>query len=144
MIQKAEEVKAIDRAQEKSAFPQKPGHEKLNPCLKLQVEQLYQEDKDNIHVAGYSFVVGSDNCQFSYTLILRGEGKLYSVALEQVRRYDLECNMSDQVHVGLAGFHVLIPVKKLSKGRYRVEIYAKDEASSLRLKQNSNVYMQIN
>ena len=61
-----------------------------------------------------------------------------------VRRYDLEQNMPDQIHVGLAGFHVQIPVKKLSKGRYRVEIYAKDETSSLRLKQNSNVYMQIN
>ena len=144
MIQKADVIKEIARSREKVAFPQKQEHEKLNPCLKLQVEQLYQEEKDSIHVAGYSFVIGSDNCQFSYTLILRGEDKIYGVLLEPVRRYDLEQNMPDQIHVGLAGFHVQIPVKKLSKGRYRVEIYAKDETSSLRLKQNSNVYMQIN
>lgn len=143
-IQHAVDVKEIAKAKEKMAFPQKQDHEKLNPCLKLQVEQLYQEEKDSIHVAGYSFVIGSDNCQFSYTLVLRGEDRLYSVLLEPARRYDLEQNMPDQIHVGLAGFHVQIPVKKLSKGRYRVEIYAKDETSSLRLKQNSNVYMQIN
>ena len=144
MVQKAVEVKEIAKAKEKAVFVQKQDHEKLNPCLKLQVEQLYQEERDSIHVAGHSFVVGSDNCQFSYTLILRGEDKLYGVALEPVRRFDLERNMPDQINVGLAGFHVQIPVKKLSKGRYRVEIYAKDETSSLRLKQYSNVYMQIN
>jgi GT2 family glycosyltransferase len=143
-IQRAAEVKYIEKAKEKSVFYQKPEHEKLNPCLKLQVEQLYQEEKDSIHVAGYSFVIGSDNSHFSYTLVLRGENKLYSVELKPVRRYDLEQNMSDQVNVGLAGFHVQIPVKCLSKGRYRVEVYATDETSSLRLKQNSNVYMHIN
>lgn len=143
-IQKAEDVKLTAKAKERAVFSQKPEHEKLNPCLKLQVEQLYQEEQDSIHVAGYSFVIGSDNCRFSYTLVLRGEDKLYSVALKPVRRYDLERNMADQTNVGLAGFHVQIPVKKLSKGRYRVEMYAKDETSSLRLKQTSNVYMQIN
>ena len=100
--------------------------------------------KDSIHVAGYSFVIGSDNSHFSYTLVLRGANILYSVELEPVRRYDLEQNMSDQMNVGLSGFHVQIPVKYLTKGRYRVEIYAVDETSSLRLRQNSNVYMQIN
>lgn len=144
MVQQATVVKEYAKAKESAAFPQKQEHEKLNPCLKLQVEQLYQEEKDSIHVAGYSFVVGSDNCQFSYTLVLRGEDRLYGIALEPVRRQDLERNMPDQIHVGLAGFHVQIPVNKLSKGRYRVEIYAKNETSSLRLRQNSNVYMQIN
>ena len=143
-VQRIVEVKTIEKAKEKYVLHQKQEHEKLNPCLKLQVEQLYQEEKDSIHVAGYSFVIGSDNSHFSYTLVLRGENRLYGVALEPVRRYDLEQNMSDQVNVGLAGFHVQIPVKHLSKGRYRVEIYATDETSSLRLKQNSNVYMHIN
>ena len=143
-VQLAVEVKTIEKSKERTAFYQKAEHEKLNPCLKLQVEQLYQEEKDSIHVAGYSFVIGSDNSHFSYTLVLRGENRLYSVELEPVRRYDLEQNMSDQVNVGLAGFHVQIPVKYLSKGRYRVEIYAVDETSSLRLRQTSNVYMQIN
>lgn len=143
-VQMASEVKNIEKSKERTVFYQKAEHEKLNPCLKLQVEQLYQEEKDSIHVAGYSFVIGSDNSHFSYTLVLRGENRLYSVELEPVRRYDLEQNMSDQVNVGLAGFHVQIPVKYLSKGRYRVEIYAADETSSLRLRQNSNVYMQIN
>jgi hypothetical protein len=143
-VQLASEVENIEKSKERTVFYQKAEHEKLNPCLKLQVEQLYQEEKDSIHVAGYSFVIGSDNSHFSYTLVLRGENRLYSVELEPVRRYDLEQNMSDQVNVGLAGFHVQIPVKYLSKGRYRVEIYAADETSSLRLRQNSNVYMQIN
>lgn len=143
-IQHVEELKKLPSNKEKTAFAQKIEHGKLNPCLKFQVEQLYQEDKKSIHVAGYSFVIGSDNCQFEYVLILRGRGKLYSIPLESVRRYDLERNMPDQVHVGLAGFHVQIPVKQIAKGRYRIEIYAKDETSSLRLRQSSNVYMQIN
>ena len=142
-VQQAEQVTEVPKAKEQSAFPQKAEHEKLNPCLKLQVEQLYQEEPESIHVAGYSFVVGSDNCQFTYTLVLRGSDKLYGIALEPVRRQDLERNMPDQMHVGLAGFHVQIPVSKLSKGRYRVEVYAKDKTSSLRLRQSSNVYMQI-
>lgn len=143
-VQKVEELKKIPSNKDKTIFSQKIEHGKLNPCLKFQVEQLYQEDQVSIHVAGYSFVIGSDNCQFEYTLILRGRGKLYSIPLESVRRYDLERNMPDQVHVGLAGFHVQIPVKQIAKGRYRIEIYAKDETSSLRLRQSSNVYMQIN
>ena len=142
-IQKVTEVIAASKAKEQSAFPQKAEHEKLNACLKLQVEQLYQENPESIHVAGYSFVIGSDNCQFAYTLVLRGEDTLYGIELKRVRRNDLERNMQDQIHVGLAGFHVEIPVPKLQKGRYRVEIYAKDKTSSLRLKQASNVYMQI-
>jgi hypothetical protein len=132
-----------ERSKEKNVFSQKAEHEKLNPCLKFQVEQLYEETEKSIHIAGYSFVVGSDNCQFSNTLVLKSENRLYSIALKPVRRYDLECNMPDQIHVGLAGFHVQIPTKKLEKGRYRIEMYTKDETSSLRLRQSSNVYMQI-
>ena len=143
VIQTAEKVLTVPKEKERTVFAQKAEHEKLNPCLKLEIEQLYQEKPESIHVAGYSFVIGSDNCQFTYTLVLRGEDTLYGVALNPVRRNDLERNMPDQSHVGLAGFHVEVPVNKLEKGRYRVEIYAKDRASSLRLKQNSNVYMQI-
>ena len=142
-VQLVEEVKQIPKTGERQILSQKAEHEKLNPCLKFQVEQLYQEQAESIHVAGYSFVVGSDNCRFIYTLVLRGEDMLYSIELHPVRRNDLERNMPDQIHVGLAGFHVEIPMQKLQKGRYRVEIYAKDKASSLRLKQNSNVYMNI-
>ncbi len=142
-VQIVEEMPGSTRAKEQSVFPQKPEHEKLNPCLKLTVEQLYQEEQDSIHVAGYSFVVGSDNSRFAYTLVLRGEEKVYGIPLERVRRQDLERNMPDQIHVGLAGFHVQIPLEKLAKGRYRVEIYAKDKASSLRLRQGSNVYFTV-
>ncbi len=143
LIQKADKVTKIPRAKERAAFPQKADHEKLNPCLKLEIEQVYQEVPESIHVAGYSFVIGSDNCQFDNILVLRGENILYGIELEPVRRNDLERNMPDQLHVGLSGFHVEIPVAKLEKGRYRVEVYAVDKASSLRLKQSSNVYMQI-
>lgn len=142
-VQKAEQVLEVPKRKEQSVFPQKPEHEKLNPCLKLQVEQLYQEEPQSIHVAGYAFVVGSDNCQFTHTLVLRGEEVLYGISLAPVRRQDLERNMPDQLHVGLSGFHVQIPVSKLKKGRYRVELCTKDKASSLRLRQTSNVYMQI-
>ena len=133
----------IDRATEKKYFPQKPEHVKLNPCLKVEVEQLYQESPEDIHVAGYSFVVGSDNSQFTYTLILRGEEKTYAVPLKPMRRNDLERNMPDQINVGLAGFHVKLPVKQITAGKYRVEVYAEDRTSSLRLRQSSNVIMQI-
>ena len=143
VVQKVQEVRRVPKAREQQVFGQRPEHEKLNPCLKLQVEQLYQEQTESIHVAGYSFVIGSDNCRFVYTLVLRGEDMLYGIELSRVRRNDLERNMPDQIHVGLAGFHVEIPVANLQKGRYRVEIYAKDKASGLRLKQNSNVYMNI-
>ncbi len=137
-------LKEIERTKERQAFPQKPEHVKLNPCLKVEVEQLYQETPEDIHVAGYSFVVGSDNSQFTYTLILRGEEKSYAVPLRAMRRNDLERNMPDQVNVGLAGFHVKLPVKQITAGRYRVEVYAKDRTSGLRLRQSSNVIMQIN
>ena len=143
MIQKADKVFSCTKDKENQLFFQKTEYEKLNPCLKLQVEQLYQEKPESIHVAGYSFVIGSDNCRFTYTLVLRGENKVYGVELARMRRNDLERNMPDQIHVGLAGFHVEIPVQKLQKGRYRVEIYAKDKASGLRLRQASNVYMNI-
>ena len=143
VVQKVQEVKQISKSREQQVFGQKPEHEKLNPCLKLQVEQLYQEQAESIHVAGYGFVVGSDNCRFAYTLVLRGGDVLYGIELERVRRNDLERNMPDQIHVGLAGFHVEIPVANLQKGRYRVEMYAKDKASGLRLRQVSNVYMNI-
>lgn len=143
LVQQAEHMDVCPRARAEMLFSQKPEHVKLNPCLKVQVEQLYQEDKESVHVAGYSFVVGSDNSRFRYTLILKGEERVYGILLRPVRRQDLERNMPDQIHVGLAGFHVHIPMKSLERGRYRIEIYAKDEVSSLRLRQTSNVYMQI-
>ena len=136
-------VQVVSRTTEKKHFPQKPEHIKLNSCLKVEVEQLYQETPEELHVAGYSFVVGSDNSQFAYTLILRGEDTAYAVPLKPMRRKDLERNMPDQIHVGLAGFHVKLPVKCIIAGRYRVEMYAVDLTSSLRLRQSSNVIMQI-
>lgn len=142
-VQKVTHIQAVPSDKEQQVFAQKPEHVKLNPCLKLQIEQLYQEQESTIHVAGYSFVIGSDNSTFAYTLVLRGEERLYRVELKRVRRQDLEKNMPDQIHVGLAGFHVEVPVKELEKGRYRIEVYAKDKSSGLRLKQASNVYMQI-
>lgn len=143
MIQKVQNIQAVEKKKEQTIFSQKTEHEKLNPCLKFQVEQLYQEVPESIHVAGYGFVIGSDNSTFAYTLVLQGEKMLYGIELDRVRRTDLERNMPDQIHVGLAGFHVEIPVNKLEKGRYRVELYARDKASSLRLRQISNVYMNI-
>ena len=130
-MQVAENILETDRQKERTFFPQKPEHDKLNPCLKLTVEQLYQEEAEYIHVAGYGFVAGSDNSNFAYTLVLRE------------RRNDLERNMPDQLHVGLAGFHVKLPVQKLKGGRYRVELYAKDRTSGLRLRQKSNVYFTV-
>ena len=142
-VQVAENILETDRQKERAVFSQKPEHEKLNPCLKITVEQLYQEEAEYIHVAGYGFVAGSDNSNFAYTLVLRGEQKVYGIPLERVRRNDLERNMPDQLHVGLAGFHVKLPVQKLKGGRYRVELYAKDRTSSLRLRQKSNVYFTV-
>ena len=143
-VQVAENILETDRQKERAVFPQKTEHEKLNPCLKLSVEQLYQEEPEYIHIAGYGFVAGSDNSNFVYTLVLRGEQRVYGIPLERVRRNDLERNMPDQLHVGLAGFHVKLPVQKMKRGRYRVELYAKDRTSSLRLRQKSNVYLVTN
>lgn len=142
-VQVAENILETDRQKERTFFPQKPEHDKLNPCLKLTVEQLYQEEAEYIHVAGYGFVAGSDNSNFAYTLVLRGEQRVYGIPLERVRRNDLERNMPDQLHVGLAGFHVKLPMQKLKGGRYRVELYAKDRTSGLRLRQKSNVYFTV-
>lgn len=142
-VQCAEKFIVCKKAQDKLTFSQKPEHEKLNPCLKFEVEQLYQQDAENIHVAGYGFVVGSDNAQFRHTLILKGEEAVYGIELSPVLRNDLTRNMPDQVNVGLSGFHVEIPIKKLQKGKYRIELYTKDRASSLRLRQTSNVFMNI-
>ncbi len=143
VVQLVNEVQQVPKDKENQVFNQKPEHEKLNSCLKLQVEQLYQEKPESIHVAGYSFVIGSDNCRFAYKLVLRGENAMYGIKLNPVRRNDLTRNMPDQIRVGLAGFHVEIPTSKFEKGKYRVEIYAMDKASGLRLKQHSNVYMNI-
>lgn len=129
---------------EHKALFQKAEHQRLNACLKFEVEQLYQEEPEYIHIAGYGFVIGSDNCSFKKTLVLKGENSLYTIPLLPVRRVDLEQNMPDQESVGLAGFHVKLPVTLLKKGRYKVELYVKDRASSLRLRQSSNLCMNIN
>jgi len=132
-------LREIDSKEENKYFSQKAEHVKLNPCLKVEIEQLYQDAQDNIHVAGYSFVIGSDNSHFAYTLLLRGEDKIYAVDLKPMRRKDLERNMPDQVNVGLAGFHVKIQAGDITEGKYRIEVYAKDRTSGLRLRQGSNV-----
>lgn len=142
--QKVETLRKMSRERELYVFLQKMDHFFLNSCLKFEVEQLYQENQDSIHVAGYSFVVGSDNCRFQYTLIFMGLNQVYSVELERMHRRDLIRNMPDQEHVELAGFHVEIPTALFEKGKYKVELFAKDKASSLKLRQTSNVYMTIN
>lgn len=143
MVQVAKNLSAYSTDQAKALFAQKKEHEALNPCLKLEVEQLYQEGKEYIHIAGYGFVIGSDNASFNHTLILKSDKHIYSVELDRVARNDLERNMPDQVNVGLSGFHVAIPVTKMEKGKYRIELFTKDRATSLRLRQSSNVFMNI-
>ena len=143
LTQVAKKLSVYSVAEATGVFTQKKEHEALNPCLKFEVEQLYQEDKDTIHIAGYGFVIGSDNASFAHTLILKGEDKVYSVDLDRVPRNDLERNMPDQEHVGLSGFHVAIPMAKMEKGRYRIELFTKDKASTLRLRQTSYVFMNI-
>ncbi len=142
-VQHVEKLKMCARKEEKTVFSQKSEHEKLNPCLKFEVEQLYQQESDSIHVAGHAFVVGSDNAQFRHTLMLKGDEQIYSIELFPILRNDLARNMPDQKNVALSGFHVVIPIKKLQKGKYRIELYTKDKASSLRLRQSSNVFMNI-
>lgn len=141
--QKAKKVSQYTGAEALQAFAQKKEHEALNPCLKFEVEQLYEEEKGIIHIAGYGFVVGSDNASFAHTLILQGEDKVYSIALDRVPRNDLERNMPDQINVGLSGFHVCIPASKMEKGKYRIELFTKDKATTLRLRQTSNVFVNV-
>lgn len=132
-----------DPSKEHKHFPQKGEHIKLNPCLKIEVEQLYKDAAQYIHVAGHSFVIGSDNSHFTYTLLLCGVDRTYAATLQPLRRKDLERNMPDQVNVGLAGFHVQIQAHDIAEGKYRIEVYAKDRTSGLRLRQRSNVYLQV-
>lgn len=143
VVQQIDSLQKFTKKEAEAAFTQKKEHVALNPCLKFEVEQLYREMKDVIHVAGYGFVVGSDNASFSHTLVLRGEEEIYSMVLAPVLRNDLERNMPDQQNVALSGFHVAIPIRQMKKGKYRIELYTKDRASSLRLKQTSNVFMTI-
>lgn len=143
MVQTVENLSAYSPKQAKEVFSQKPEHEALNPCLKLEVEQLYQEGKDVIHIAGYGFVIGSDNASFVHTLILKSDENIYSVELNRMARNDLERNMPDQKNVSLSGFHVSIPITKIQKGKYRIELFTKDKATTLRLRQTSNVFMNI-
>ena len=143
MVQVAKKLSAYSVEEAANAFMQKAEHEALNPCLKFEVEQLFEENKGTIHIAGYGFVIGSDNASFAHTLILKGENRIYSVDLDRVPRNDLERNMPDQKNVGLSGFHIAIPMAKMEKGKYRIELFTKDKATTLRLRQTSNVFMNI-
>ncbi len=141
--QVAKKLSAYSVEETAGVFAQKAEHVALNPCLKFEVEQLYQEEQDTIHIAGYGFVIGSDNASFAHTLILKGEEIIYSVDLDSVPRNDLQRNMPDQQNVALSGFHVALPISQMKKGKYRIELFTKDKATSLRLRQTSNVLMNV-
>ena len=124
-------------------FKQKEKHIALNHCLDFTIEQVY-EDKGGLHLSGYSFVVGSDNCLFEKKLLFKNkEGYVQEVTLENMYRPSIASSLKDQINVELLKFDVAIEKNTLKKGEYLIGILAKDKSSSLTLLQWSNVCRKV-
>lgn len=100
-------------------------------------------------IQGYCFITGSDNACYEKWILLRPEknaeengGRMMCLFPEPLRRKDVEENLPDQVHVGLAGFAAVIDGKALAKGSYRIGVLAKDRCSGSRLYAWTNRYLQ--
>ncbi|MFI3236963.1 MAG: glycosyltransferase [Lachnospiraceae bacterium] len=122
---------------------QKKAHIQLNPCLRLEIEQVYEELEQEVHIAGYAFVTGSDNALFEKYLLLESQQGYYKLLLKPQYRSDLEKQLSDQIHVALCHFHVKCYKDEFDHGTYRVGLIAKNKASSLMLIQWSNVLLEL-
>lgn len=106
-----------------------------DPCLLVRVEDLREK-----MIYGYSVVLGDDNSNYDFSLILRHAEKEESFVLPFERQFrpDLAENMPDQIRVELAGFWVDVSGLTLPAGKYSIGVLAKNQVSRLRLVNWSN------
>lgn len=111
-----------------------------DPCLMVRVEDL----RDNM-LYGYCVVLGDDNSNYEFSLILRHSEKEESFILPFERQFrpDLAENMPDQIHVELAGFWVEVSGLKLPAGKYTIGVLARNQVTRLRLVNWSNRRMDF-
>lgn len=107
-----------------------------------------EEKNTEYFLQGYSFVSGSDNALFERKILLKPEkdaeqngGKLMAVRPELFRRRDVEENLPDQEHVGLAGFGAVIDGSLLAEGSYRIGMFVRETCSGQKLYCWTNRYL---
>ena len=127
-------------------------------CLNVSVEskgpvsRLYGgfggDYKDCGHyIAGFSFVIGSDNACFDKELLLknREDGTIYKLNINELYRKDVDDNLEDQINTELTGFGVHIADDAVPKGVYHIGMAAYDRTGRLKLMNWSDLlfYMGI-
>ena len=126
-----------------------------NDCLVISLEQCGSleywrgpndrkpGDDSRIYIGGYGFVSGSDNACFDFGLLLNKEDDTYSCPLNRLYRPDLEINVDPAENAVLCGFSVNIDTDGLSKGEYRVGMWAKSKISRMKLVRYTNRYITV-
>lgn len=127
-------------------------------CLNVSVEskgpvsRLYGgfggDYKDCGHyIAGFSFVIGSDNACFDKELLLknREDGTIYKLNINELYRKDVDDNLEDQVNTELTGFGVHIKDDAIPTGIYEIGMAAYDRTGRMKLMNWSDLlfYMGI-
>ncbi len=140
---KQQEIRSFMSGKElEKSKQQTEAHASLNHCLQAVVEQVYTEQSELILV-GYVVVLGSDNSLFEASLYLQGSENSYGMKLDKSYRYDLLEQLQDQKNVGMSGFEIRIPKENLAKDTYQVVLMAKDLCSSLKLRKETNVIVNL-
>ena len=126
-----------------------------NDCLVISLEQCGSleywrgpndrkpGDDSRIYIGGYGFVSGSDNACFDFGLLLNKGEDTYSCPLNRLYRPDLEINVDPAENAVLCGFSVNIDTDGLSKGEYRVGMWAKSKISRMKLVRYTNRYITV-
>ncbi len=99
------------------------------------------------YIAGFSFVIGSDNACFDKELLLksREDGTIYKLNINELYRKDVDDNLEDQVNTELTGFGVHIADDAVPTGIYEIGMAAYDRTGRLKLMNWSDLlfYMGI-
>lgn len=115
-----------------------------------------QRQEASYLLQGYSFITGSDNACFEKYLIFMQDVEKYEneethdtgeqiwyVKAEPFIRKDVECNLPDQVHVGMTGFCMELAKGELPRGSYRVGVMVRDKCSGQKIYSWTNRYLTV-
>jgi len=125
----------------------------FNDCLLVSLE--YADDftawtehpgkqGEKLFFQGYQFVIGSDNAEFTRSVLLRNDKtqEVFEIPCGNVFRPDLDVNVENG-HVSLCGFAFVIEKDSLPRGRYQVGCMAASKVTRMRLCRFVNKFVEV-
>ena len=101
------------------------------------------QGQDIYVIQGYAILPESDNCRYTFEMVLQGPNKTYSMPIDKKLRPNMSAGFPNATNVELCGFYCWVTAAELSPGDYRIGIFAADKCSRQKLFQDTGRVLTI-